>query len=95
MLRFRSVRIRLSGRPIHSSNLPMPLIVAQANHEAKVFPGCRAEMTEFLGAGAEVVIHKQDDCGSDLPPYAIVVVGTTLWIDGCETPGKQQRCSFS
>ena len=59
----------------------MPLSVAQANHVAKVFPECRAEMTDFLEAGAEVVIYKQDECGSDVLPYAIAVAGTAFWID--------------
>jgi hypothetical protein len=64
----------------------MRLTVAQANHVAKVFPECRTEMTDFLEAGAGVVIYKQSECGSDVPPYAIAVAGTAFWIDCCETP---------
>lgn len=64
----------------------MRLTVAQANHVAKVFPECRTEMTDSLEAGAEVMIYKQNKCGSDVPPYAIAVAGTAFWIDCCETP---------
>ncbi|AOJ97494.1 hypothetical protein DM992_39470 (plasmid) [Burkholderia sp. JP2-270] len=64
----------------------MRLSVAQANHVAKVFPECRTEMTDFLEASAEVVIYRQNECGSDVPPYAIAVAGTAFWIDCCETP---------
>jgi hypothetical protein len=63
----------------------MPLTVAQAHHVAKVFPECRAEMTDFLEARAEVVIYKQDECGSDVLPYAIAVAGTAFWIDRYKT----------
>jgi hypothetical protein len=73
----------------------MPLSVAQANHVAKVFPECRAEMTDFLEAGAEVVIYKQDECGSDVPPSAIGVAGTAFWIDCCETPGEATALASS
>ncbi|KVA53984.1 hypothetical protein WI61_06580 [Burkholderia cepacia] len=64
----------------------MHLTVAQASHVAKVFPECRAEMADFLEARAEVVIYKQDECGSDVPPFAIAVAGTAFWIGCCETP---------
>jgi hypothetical protein len=63
----------------------MPITTAQAHHIAKVFPECRAEMTDFFETGAEVVIYKQDECGSDELPYAIAVVGTAFWIDCCKT----------
>lgn len=63
----------------------MRLTIAQAAHIAKVFPECRAEMTDFLVAGVEAVIYEQNECGSDVPPYAIAVAGTAFWIDCCET----------
>jgi hypothetical protein len=63
----------------------MPITTAQAHHVAKVFPECRAEMTDFFEAGAEVVIYKQDECGSNDLPYAIAVAGTAFWIDCCKT----------
>lgn len=43
-------------------------------------------MAAFLEAHTEVVIYKQDECGSDVPPYAIAVAGTAFWIDCCVTP---------
>lgn len=73
----------------------MPLTVAQANHVAKVFPECRAEMIEFLETGAEVVIYKQDECGNDVLPYAIAVAGTAFWVDCCATPGEATALASS
>lgn len=45
-------------------------------------------MSQFLLAGAEVVIYEQDERGSDDLPYAIAVAGTAFWIDCCETVEK-------
>ena len=66
----------------------MRLTAIQATHVKGVFPECRVEMSQFLLAGAEVEIYKQDECGSDVPPYAIAVAGTAFWIDCCETAEK-------
>ena len=66
----------------------MRLTAIQARHVRGVFPECRAEMSQFLLARVEVEIYKQDECGSDVPPYAIAVAGTAFWIDCCETAEK-------
>jgi hypothetical protein len=41
------------------------------------------------------VIYKQDECGSDVLPYAIAVAGTAFWIDCCETPGEATALASS
>jgi hypothetical protein len=58
----------------------------QAAHVAAVFPECKAEMTAFLADGAEVIIVRQTECGSDVPPVAIAVASDqAFWIDCCAT----------
>lgn len=64
----------------------MSLTSLQAEHVAKVYPECRTEMAAYLEASAQVVIYRQDECGDDVPPYAIGVEGTDFWIDCCATP---------
>jgi hypothetical protein len=54
----------------------MSLTSFLAEHVAKVFPGCRAEMTGYLEASAQVVVYRQNECGEDIPPFAIGVAGT-------------------
>ncbi|KHK48575.1 hypothetical protein PI87_27815 [Ralstonia sp. A12] len=63
----------------------MSLTPTQFSHVSKVFPECRAEMARFLEDGAEVLIYRQNECGDDVPPYAIAVAGTAFWIDCCQT----------
>jgi hypothetical protein len=38
-------------------------------------------MADNLLSGAEVAICRQNQCGSDVPPHAIVVARTDFWID--------------
>ncbi|WP_059414294.1 hypothetical protein [Cupriavidus basilensis] len=65
------------------------LTTAQAAHVAKVFPECRAEMAGYLAAGVAVVIGRQNECGPDVPPYAIAVATRQdFWIDCCNTPDE-------
>lgn len=66
----------------------MSLTAAQAKHVASVPPEYRLEMSQFLLAGAEVVIYEQNESGSDDLPFAIAVTGTAFWIDCCETLEK-------
>ncbi|CAG9252074.1 conserved hypothetical protein [Paraburkholderia unamae] len=58
---------------------------AQCAHVAKVYPECRGEMAHYLSCGPEVVIYRQNECGDDVPPYAIAVAGTDFWVDCCDT----------
>ncbi|TDG21143.1 hypothetical protein [Paraburkholderia silviterrae] len=69
----------------------MSLTSLQAEHVAKVYPECRAEMTGYLKGSAQVVIYRQDECGDDVPPYAIRVEGTDFWIDCCATPEDARK----
>jgi hypothetical protein len=71
------------------------MTAAQRAHVAKVYPECRNEMASYLASGAEVVIYRQDECGDDVPPYAIAVAGTAFWIDCCATPEEAAALSRS
>jgi hypothetical protein len=54
----------------------------QQAHLARVFPDCREEMADLLGRGVDVWVALQNECGADVPPYAIrVVEQPDLWID--------------
>lgn len=58
----------------------------QAAHVAAVFPECKAQMSNYLAAGVEVVVVLQTECGADVPPFAIAVAfDQDFWIDCCET----------
>ena len=58
------------------------LTVFQAAHVQKVFPDCRAAMEDFLSRGVKVFVARQNECGADVPPYAIRVIDQPeFWID--------------
>lgn len=63
----------------------MSLTPFQAKHVAKVFPECRDEMLSYLEASAQVVIYRQNECGEDVPPFAIGVAGVDFGIARCAT----------
>ncbi|WP_432263503.1 hypothetical protein [Cupriavidus sp. TMH.W2] len=72
------------------------LTPAQAAHVAQVHPECRVEMAEYLSAGTDVVIGRQNDCGSDVPAYAIAVAARQdFWIDCCDTPEEAKALARS
>lgn len=73
----------------------MSLTPAQSAHIASAFPETRAEMTRFLEAGVGVLVHRHDECGGDVPPYAIVVDRTSFWIDCCDTPEEAEALACS
>ena len=51
-----------------------------------MFPECKAQMSNYLAAGVEVVVCPQTECGPDVPPIAIAVASDqAFWIDCCET----------
>lgn len=59
---------------------------AQMNHIAKVCPDTRTEMSGFLSRGVAVCIGPQDECGPDVPKFAIwVIEDPAFWIDCCAT----------
>jgi hypothetical protein len=71
------------------------MTAAQRAHVAKVYPECRNEMASYLASGAQVVIYRQDECGDDVPPYAIAVAGTDFWVDCCDTPQEAMALARS
>lgn len=61
----------------------------QISHVAAVFPEVKAQMETYLAEGVDVVIVPQDECGPDVPPFAIAVASDqAFWIDCCETVEK-------
>ncbi|KQW19776.1 MULTISPECIES: hypothetical protein [Pseudomonas] len=65
----------------------MELTTAQREHVEAAFPECRAEMTEYLLQGVEVVIYKQNECGADVPPFAVAPTDKQeFWIGCWDTP---------
>lgn len=62
------------------------LTPAQAEHVESTFPECRSQMAGYLEAGAEVLIARQTECGSDVAPIAIVIASDQeFWVDCCDT----------
>ncbi|MBY0240090.1 MAG: hypothetical protein K2X55_12320 [Burkholderiaceae bacterium] len=58
------------------------LTAIQSMHVQKVYPDCRSEMADFLSRGVEVFVARQNECGADVPPFAIrVVEQPEFWID--------------
>jgi len=49
----------------------MALTEIQQAHVNAVFPECKAQIAEYLEKGVEVVIYLQNECGDDVPPYAV------------------------
>lgn len=67
------------------------LTPVQTAHVSRVFPESKALMASYLTAGADVVIFRQTECGSDVPPIAIAVASDhSFWIDCCETEDAAQ-----
>lgn len=62
----------------------MELTQAQQQHVAKVYPECRADMTNYLAAGAEVIVRHQREV-TEAGQFAIEVRDTDYWIDCCDT----------
>ncbi len=59
---------------------------AQSAHIASCFPECRQDMARYLQARAAVIIRQQNECGPDIPPYAIAVASEPeFWIDCAES----------
>lgn len=43
----------------------------QQEHVAKAFPECREQMQKYLEERVEVVVYLQNECGDDVPPFAV------------------------
>lgn len=71
----------------------MALSSHQKDHVAKGFPECREQMRKYLEEGVEVVVYLQDECGDDVPPFAVAPKDNQeFWIgcwDTAESAAKQ------
>lgn len=61
----------------------MQLSPCQKSHVDTVFPECRQRIAEYLVRGAEVVVFRQTECGSDVPPFAVAPVDDIEFWIGC------------
>lgn len=62
------------------------LTPTQASHVQRVYPGCRTALADFLARGVAVFVGRQNECGADVPAFAIrVVEQPDFWIDCAES----------
>ena len=61
----------------------MALTEIQQAHVNAVFPECKAQIAEYLEKGVEVVIYLQNECGDDVPPYAVAPKDNQEFWVGC------------
>ncbi len=65
----------------------MALTPAQQAHVDGVFPECRPQMADYLERGVEVVVFRQNECGADVPPFAVAPKDDQAFWLGCwDTP---------
>lgn len=91
----RGYVIRLAGaraleasqaRQFAAGHEDLSLTPEQAAHVAAVNPEFREQMAEFLKAGVDVVVARQNECGDGGPPFCIAVASdNAFWIDCCES----------
>lgn len=55
----------------------------QQEHVAKVFPESREQMQKYLEEGVEVVVYLQNECGDDVPPFAVAPKDNREFWIGC------------
>lgn len=67
----------------------MALTAAQQDHVNGVYPECRAQMADYLERGVEVVVFRQSECGSDVPPFAVAPKADQAFWVGCWETAKQ------
>ncbi len=64
----------------------MTLTIVQQTLVDAAFPECRKQLAEYLASGVGVVIIRQNECGPDVPPFAIAVqIDPEFWIDCADT----------
>lgn len=64
----------------------MALTAAQQAHVDGATSDCRSEMADYLERKVDVVVYRQNECGPDVPPFAIAVKEDPgFWIDCAET----------
>ncbi|MDG1581012.1 hypothetical protein [Pseudomonas sp. GOM6] len=65
----------------------MALNQAQQAHVNGAFPECRSKIAKYLEENAEVVVYRQNECGSDVEPYAVAPkVEHDFWLGCWDTP---------
>lgn len=65
----------------------MALTPAQQAHVESAFPECRAQLAEYLERGVEVVVFRQNECGDDVPPFAVAPKDhQDFWLGCWDTP---------
>lgn len=65
----------------------MTITPAQQAYVQSAFPECRAEMADYLARGVEVVVYRQNECGDDVPPFAVAPKERQdFWIGCWDTP---------
>lgn len=61
----------------------MALSSHQQAHVAKVFPESREQMEKYLEERVEVVVYLQNECGDDVPPFAVAPRDNQEFWIGC------------
>ncbi|HEK3608627.1 hypothetical protein PAE975_6106 (plasmid) [Pseudomonas aeruginosa] len=61
----------------------MALTNAQQQYVDQVPAWCRAEITDYLERGVEVLVFRQNECGDDVPPYAVAPKENQEFWVGC------------
>lgn len=61
----------------------MTLTPTQQTHVDGVFPESRVQMADYLERGVDVVVYRQNECGSDVPPFAVAPKGDLEFWLGC------------
>ncbi len=65
----------------------MSLTPAQKAHVKAAFPECRTQMADYLERVVEIVIYRQNECGTDVPPFAVAPTeDQDFWIGCWDTP---------
>lgn len=64
----------------------MALTQFQIEHVKRAFPEFRAQMADYLERKVEVVVYLQNECGGDVPPFAVAPKeNQEFWIGCWET----------
>lgn len=81
--RLRSTLVDLTDYHLEGLETIRSLNAKQQRHVAGASPETRQQMTDYLTRGVEVVVFRQNECGDDVPPFAVAPVEKRdFWI-GC------------
>lgn len=68
----------------------------QLRHIEKCFPEVKAQMAAYLRKGVDVFVVQQNECGPDVPPFAIAVASVPeFWIDCRDTAEEATALAIS